>query len=81
MAQPWPLADNLVIACAYAAITVAIALPVIQAAHLHNHRRRPGPDPRVPRTCASSSSVPPRGELDRAECRLGDLLAEQHSPA
>ncbi|MFI7545487.1 ATP-binding protein [Actinoplanes sp. NPDC049599] len=38
MAQQWALAGNLVIACAYAAITIAIAVPVVRAGQLRSNR-------------------------------------------
>jgi PAS domain S-box-containing protein len=38
VAQQWALAGNIVIACAYAAITMAIAVPVVRAGQLRTNR-------------------------------------------
>ncbi|GAA2484295.1 hybrid sensor histidine kinase/response regulator [Winogradskya humida] len=38
MAQQWALVGNIVIACAYAAITVAIVVPVVRAGQLRTNR-------------------------------------------
>ena len=38
MQQQWALLGNIVIACAYAAITVAIVVPVVRAGQLRTNR-------------------------------------------